>query len=165
MGTYPHKCWNIKVVILIQFIANGEAEACHTDSYHHDYGIKWKYFPRYRPFFNGIHRSPVDSHHRGQWRGALILSLMCAWTNRWASNRDAGDLRRHCAYYDVTVMIQSNHDLDYYHRVVHMRKIFYDINQSCKIANLNLVAVVFADVQALGGEKTPISIMPTVILK
>ena len=23
----------------------------------------------------------------------------------WANNRDAGDLRRHCAYYDVTIMM------------------------------------------------------------
>ena len=28
-----------------------------------------------------------------------------AWINGWASNREAGDLRRHCAHYDVTVML------------------------------------------------------------
>ena len=50
-------------------------------------------------------------------------------------------------------MIQSNHDLDYNHRVMYVINIFYDINQSCIIVNLNLVAIVFADVQALGGEK------------
>ena len=44
------------------------------------------------------------SPHRGQWRGALMFSLICAWTNDWANNRDAGDLRRNCAHYDVTVM-------------------------------------------------------------
>ena len=46
------------------------------------------------PFVMGIHRSPVDSPHKGQWRGALMLSMICAWTNGWANNRDAGDLRR-----------------------------------------------------------------------
>ena len=55
-------------------------------------------------FVRWIHRSPVDFHHKGQWRGALMSSLICAWTNGWANNRDAGDLRRHRAHYDVTVM-------------------------------------------------------------
>ena len=36
----------------------------------HDDVIKWKHFPRYWPFVRGIHRSPVDSPHKGQWRGA-----------------------------------------------------------------------------------------------
>ena len=66
--------------------------------------IKWKYFPRNWLFVRGIHRSPVDSPHKGQWRGALMFSLICAWMNVWASNRDAGDLRRHRANYDVTIM-------------------------------------------------------------
>ena len=48
--------------------------------------------------------SPVDSPHKHQWRGALMLSLIWAWTNGWANNRDTGDLGRHRAYYDVTVM-------------------------------------------------------------
>ena len=34
----------------------------------------------------------------------LFLSLICTWTNSWAKNEDAGDLRRHCAHYDVSVM-------------------------------------------------------------
>ena len=66
--------------------------------------IKWEHFPRYKPFVRGIHRSPVDSPYKGQWRGALMFSLICAWTNVWANNRDAGDLGRHCAHYDVIVM-------------------------------------------------------------
>ena len=41
---------------------------------------------------------------KGQWRGALMFSLICAWVNVWANNREAGDLRRHRAHYDVTVM-------------------------------------------------------------
>ena len=57
-----------------------------------------------------IHRSPVDSPTKaGQWRGALMFSLMCAWTNRWAQNRDAGDLRRHGTHCDVIVMIRNVH--------------------------------------------------------
>ena len=67
----------------------------------HDDVIKWKYFPRYWAFVREIHRW---SPHKGQWRGALMFSLVCAWTNGWANNRDACDLRRHCAHYDVNVM-------------------------------------------------------------
>ena len=39
----------------------------------HDDVIKWKYFPRYWPFVRGIYRSPVNSPHKGQWRGALMF--------------------------------------------------------------------------------------------
>ena len=48
--------------------------------------------------------SPVNSPHKGQWRGALVFSLICAWRNNWVNNRDAGDLIRHCTHYDITVM-------------------------------------------------------------
>ena len=48
----------------------------------------------------GIHRSPVNPPHKVQWRGALMFSLVCTWTN----NNDADGLRRHRAHYDVTVM-------------------------------------------------------------
>ena len=47
----------------------------------HDDVTKWKHFPRYWPFVRGIHRSPVNSPHKGQWRGALMLSLICARIN------------------------------------------------------------------------------------
>ena len=73
----------------------------------HDDVIKWKHFPRCWPFVLGIHRSPVNSPHKGQWRGALMFSLICAWINRWVNNREAGDLRRYRAHYDVIVMIQD----------------------------------------------------------
>ena len=43
----------------------------------YDEVIKWKYFSRYWPFVRGIHRSPVKSPHKGQWRWALVFSLIC----------------------------------------------------------------------------------------
>ena len=49
--------------------------------------------------------TPVNSPHKGQWQGALMLSLICAWINGWVNNREAGDLRRHRAHYDVTVLV------------------------------------------------------------
>ena len=45
--------------------------------------IKWKHFPRYWPSVRGIHRSPVNSPHKGQWHGALMFSLICFWINGW----------------------------------------------------------------------------------
>ena len=70
----------------------------------HDDVIKWKHFPRNWPFVRGIHRSPVKSPHKGQWRGALMFSLICARINGWVNNGEAGDLRRYRAHYDVSVM-------------------------------------------------------------
>ena len=60
----------------------------------HDDVIKWKHFPRYWPFVRGIHWSPVNSLHKGQWRGALMFSLICTRINFWVNNGEAGDLRR-----------------------------------------------------------------------
>ena len=70
----------------------------------HDDVIKWKHFPRYWPFVRGIHRSPVNSPHKGQWRGALMFTLICAGIIAWVNNREAGDLRRNRAHYDVIGM-------------------------------------------------------------
>ena len=47
---------------------------------------------------------PVNSPHKGRWRGALMFSLICAWINDRVNNREAGDLRRHRGHYDVIVM-------------------------------------------------------------
>ena len=38
----------------------------------HDDVIKWKHFPRHWPFVRGIHRSPVNSPPKGQWRGVFL---------------------------------------------------------------------------------------------
>ena len=57
---------------------------------------------------------PVNSPHKGQWRGALMFSLICGefmfslicvWINDWVNNCDTGDLRRHRGHCDVIVMI------------------------------------------------------------
>ena len=49
--------------------------------------------------------SPVNSPHKGQWRGALMFTLICARINGWVNNREAGDLTRYRAHYDVIVML------------------------------------------------------------
>ena len=69
--------------------------------------IQWKYFPRYWLFVLGIHRSTVNSPHKGQWRGALMFSLICVCINGWVNNREAGDVRRYRVHYDVIVMLMK----------------------------------------------------------
>ena len=49
------------------------------------------------------------SPHKGQWRGALMFSLICVWINGRVNNREAGDLRRYRVHYDVIIM-GSDHD-------------------------------------------------------
>ena len=69
----------------------------------HDDVIKWKHFARNWPFVRGIHRSPVNSPHKGQWRGDLVFSLICALNKRlstqswgWWFETPSHSLWRHC---------------------------------------------------------------------
>ena len=56
-------------------------------------------------FVRGIHRWPMNSPHKGQWRGAVMFPLIHTWINRRVNNGEAGDLRRYRAQYDVIVML------------------------------------------------------------
>ena len=97
--------WNLSnsFEVLSIFINNNTAERFNTVP--HDDVIKWKHFPRYWTFVRRIHRSPVNFPHKGQWRGALMFSLICARINGWVNT---GDLRRHRAHYDVIVIISTS---------------------------------------------------------
>ena len=94
--------------------SRGAVVAAESTWLSHDGVIKWKHFPRHWPFVRGIHRPPVNSPYKGQWRGALIISLIYTWINGWVNIRKAGDLRRHRAHYDVTVMICWTNTLQTY---------------------------------------------------
>ena len=72
--------------------------------YYHDDVIKWKHFPRHWPFVLGIHRSPMNSLHKGRWRKALMFLWSTSEQTVWVNNRDAGGLRRHGTYFDATAM-------------------------------------------------------------
>ena len=95
-----------------------------NDYFIHDDVIKWKHFPCYWPFVWEIHRSVMNSPHRGQWRGALIFSLIRAWTNGWVNNGDiAGDLRRHRAHVDARVIstlyrLQTRFKTSYVNKII-----------------------------------------------
>ena len=83
----------------LEFDRNGTE---HTACKFRDDVIKWKHFPRYWPFVRGIHRSPVNSPHKGQWRGALMFSLIFAWINDckqswgWWFEKPLRSWWRHC---------------------------------------------------------------------
>ena len=53
----------------------------------------------------GNQRWPLNSPHKGQYCGALMYPLICAWTNDGVNNWAIEDLRRHRAHYDVIVMV------------------------------------------------------------
>ena len=108
MQSKPLWCWiNLEKKIVLEFLSFLSSQIKMVQGFeihlHHDHVIKWKRFLRFWSFVRGIHRSPVNSPHTGQWRGALMFSLICGWINGWVNNREAGDLRRHRAHYDVTV--------------------------------------------------------------
>ena len=57
------------------------------------------------PPVTGDFPSPANLPHKVQWRGALVFFFISARRNVWANNRNAGNLRRHCAHYVVTGML------------------------------------------------------------
>ena len=72
--------WERREKLSIMFIKYEDMTKVNTLN---DDVIKWKYFPRYWPFVQGIHRSPVNSPHKGQWRRALMFSVpeeTAGWT-------------------------------------------------------------------------------------
>ena len=69
------------------------SESCHDDV------IKLKHFQNYWPFVRGIHRLPANSHYKGQWRGALMFSLICVLNKQscgWWFKTPWRSLWRHC---------------------------------------------------------------------
>ena len=73
-------------------------------SHTHDDVIKLKNFRVTGHLCGEFTGAPVNSPHKGQWRGTLMFSLIYAWLNGWVNNRETGDLRRHRTHHDVTVM-------------------------------------------------------------
>ena len=68
---------------------------------------------------------------------ALLFSLVCARTNGLINNRDAGDLRCHSAYIDVTVMVRV-----LYVWLLTEHLYFVIANKICNLSNTNLTFIV-----------------------
>ena len=83
--------WHCDVTVI--FTMHAHNQLTKRKLCNHNDVFKWKHFPRYWPFVRGIHRSPVNSPHKKQWRGVLMFSLICVWINGWVNN-----------HRDVTVM-------------------------------------------------------------
>ena len=96
-------------VVLVHITIRVCIQAGHFNPCSHDDVIKWKHFTRYWPFVRRIHRCPVNSPHKGQWRGALMFSLICVWINGWVNNGEADDLRCYRPHYYVTVTTGSHY--------------------------------------------------------
>ena len=75
----------------------------------HDDVIKWKHFPRYRPFMRGIRRSPANPITK-----ASDAERWCFFdlrlNKRLSRHRHTSDLTRHCAHYYATVMFGWYHN-------------------------------------------------------
>ena len=72
-----------------------------ADRVGHDDVVKWKHFLRCWPFVRGIHRSPMNSPHKGQWRRALTFSfrLNKRWSKKllgWWFETPSTPVWRHC---------------------------------------------------------------------
>ena len=92
------------LLICFMSISNQLAQCSDLSSnpFETDFTIWWRH--KMEAFFALL--SPVTGEfpHKGQWRRALMFSLVSAWINSWVNNRDAGDLRRHGAHYRVAVV-------------------------------------------------------------
>ena len=104
----------------------------------HDDVIKWKHFPRYWPFVRGIHRSPVNSPHKGQWRGTLMFSLICSLNERlskqswaWWFETPSCSLWCHCNEWssteNATPIIFAEYIYIYVNSLCPGRNIFFSI--------------------------------------
>ena len=70
--------------------------------------------------YEGNSPAPGEFPLKGQWRGALMFSLICVWIKGWENNLEAGDFRRYHAHYDIIVMSMTvmlyEHDFVSNHR-------------------------------------------------
>ena len=73
----------------------------------------------------------VKSPRKGQWRGALMFSLICTWISDWVNNREAVDLRHHRGHCDVNVMIYICGNI-YYKQILYVMQHMY-LNQDNRV--------------------------------
>ena len=97
--TLPHPLWRQSNVV--NYVINVSMDMSGTVS---GWRNQMEAFSALLVFVRGVHWSPANSPHKGQWRGVFMLSMIYAWTHSWVSNRGAIGLRRHRAQHDVPVI-------------------------------------------------------------
>ena len=87
----------------IDDVKQNKMNTCYSSILCLDDVIKWKHIPRYWPFVRGIHRSPVNSPHKCQWRGALMFLIVLRLNKRlskqlwgWWFETPSRPLWHHC---------------------------------------------------------------------
>ena len=65
--------------------------------------LRWRHNDHDSASYHQPHDCLLNHFQRPVAR-SFNFSLICAWRNDWINNQDAGDLRRHRAHYNVTVM-------------------------------------------------------------
>ena len=103
-GVFNEFILELHFIILFRMFCFGKCGQCQCRSMKLLTWWRHQMFSALLAICEGIPRSPVNSPDKGQWHGTLVFSLIWAWVNGWVNNREAGDLRRHRAHYDVTVM-------------------------------------------------------------
>ena len=98
-----HQILNGKNMFHCHFLYKKHENTQHKGDKHHDDGHQMETFSALLAFCAG--NSPVNSPHKGQWRGASMFSSICAWINGWVNNSEASDLRCHHTHYDIIVMV------------------------------------------------------------
>ena len=71
----------------------------------------------------------------GQWRGALMFSLICARKYGWVNSRKADDLKHCGAHYNITVMIKWFDCICHYFAVLNVSMKYYIPN--CLVQKLH----------------------------
>ena len=66
-----------------RFSPQHSSRYAHSSRFIHDDVIKLKHFPCYRPFGNSLVTCGCPSQR--PWNGALMFSLICAWTKDWVT--------------------------------------------------------------------------------
>ena len=61
---------------IMSYMYHGPESNIGQVGYIHDDVSKWKHVSRYWPFVRRIHRSTVNSLHKGQWRGAFMFLIV-----------------------------------------------------------------------------------------
>ena len=87
--------------------------------------------------------APVNSPHKGQWRGALMFPLICVWINGWVNNSEAGDLKCYQAHYDITVMESETKCPSYRRRRPSGRSDHFEVTD--KLTHWFLMAAILQD--------------------